>query len=176
MRDYAEPLRIDTVAVPGGGQFGMLHCPGRCGAGYGVRDLNADFETIERWGAALLVTLNEPYEFARLGVPDFMALASTRSFTWLHAPIPDMQIPGAAFAAAWVRAAPRITAALDGGGKVAVHCAAGLGRTGTLVAKLLVDRGLVVDEAIARVRRARPGTIETSGQVAFVRNAQRLLA
>jgi rhodanese-related sulfurtransferase len=176
MRDQAEPLRIDTVAVPGGGLFGMLHCPGRCGAGYGARDLSADFAAVEQWGAALLVTLNEPHEFARMGVPEFITSAKERRFRWLHAPIPDMHTPGPAFTTAWAIAGPAIASALDGGDKIAVHCAAGLGRTGTLVAKLLVDRGVAVDEAIARVRRARPGTIETAGQAAFVRNAPRLLA
>lgn len=175
MTNHVEPLRIDTVAVPGGGTFGMLHCPGRCGGGYGTRDLATDFEAVELWGATLLVSLNEPHEFARLGVPDFMTAAPRRSFTWLHAPIPDMHAPGPAFAAAWAEAGSQISSALDGGEKIAVHCAAGLGRAGTLVAKLLVDRGLSATEAIARVRRARPGTIETDKQAAFVRNGPRLI-
>lgn len=155
--------------------FGMLHCPGRCGGAYGQRNLDADFVAVEVWGAAILLTLNEPYEFARLGVPDFVDEASTRRFHWLHAPIPDMETPGDAFQAAWRIAAPLIADTLDGGGKVAVHCAAGLGRTGTLVAKMLVDRGLDVDAAIARVRNARPGTIETLRQELFVRATSRLL-
>ena len=47
---------------------------------------------------------------------------------------------------------------------MAVHCAAGLGRTGTLAAQLLVLQGVAPDEAILRVRQARPGTIETPAQ------------
>jgi protein-tyrosine phosphatase len=142
---------------------------------YGQRDLDADFAAVEAWGAAILLTLNEPYEFARLGVPDFVERAPTRRFRWLHAPIPDMETPGSAFQAGWREAAPAISATLDSGGKVAVHCAAGLGRTGTLVAKMLVDRGLYADAAIACVRDARPGTIETLQQELFVRSAVRLL-
>jgi protein-tyrosine phosphatase len=52
---------------------------------------------------------------------------------------------------------------------VLVHCAAGLGRTGTLAALLLVEGGLEPEAAIARVRQARPGTLETADQEAFVR-------
>jgi protein-tyrosine phosphatase len=48
---------------------------------------------------------------------------------------------------------------------VAVHCAAGQGRTGTLLACALISRdGLTADQAIAEVRRLRPGSIESPEQ------------
>jgi atypical dual specificity phosphatase len=50
------------------------------------------------------------------------------------------------------------------GGACAVHCGAGLGRTGTVVAAWLVRRGRSPDEAIREVRNRRPGSIETASQ------------
>ena len=47
---------------------------------------------------------------------------------------------------------------------VAVHCGAGLGRTGTVVAAYFVTRGLGPREAIVKVRDLRPGSIETVEQ------------
>jgi protein-tyrosine phosphatase len=44
-----------------------------------------------------------------------------------------------------------------------------LGRTGTVLACYLVRRGLSADEALARVRAARPGAVETRAQEAAVR-------
>jgi len=52
---------------------------------------------------------------------------------------------------------------------VVVHCAAGQGRTGTVLACALVHRGLSAEEAIRTVRRLRPPSIDTDSQEAFVR-------
>jgi len=47
---------------------------------------------------------------------------------------------------------------------MAIHCAAGLGRTGVVLACYFIDKGLSATNAIARVRRLRPGSIETAEQ------------
>ncbi|MEM2545970.1 MAG: hypothetical protein QXJ49_07265, partial [Nitrososphaerota archaeon] len=45
-------------------------------------------------------------------------------------------------------------------------CAAGQGRTGTvLAAYLIVTEGLQPDEAIARVRSVRPGSVEPEQEI-----------
>jgi protein-tyrosine phosphatase len=72
-------------------------------------------------------------------------------------------------------AGPAVTAGLARGDRIAIHCAAGLGRTGMLVAKLLVDLGMPAGTAIQTVREQRPGAIETAQQEAFVRHSPRLL-
>ena len=51
---------------------------------------------------------------------------------------------------------------------VAVHCIAGLGRTGTVLACYLVGEGKSADEAITIIRRWRPGSIETLDQEAVI--------
>lgn len=48
---------------------------------------------------------------------------------------------------------------------VGVHCALGFGRTGTMLACYLVkERGLAAGDAVAEIRRLRPGSIETYEQ------------
>ena len=84
----------------------------------------------------------------------------------VHLPVRDFTPPTPAQLVAGVAAIDR---ALATGQRVAVHCAAGLGRTGTLVACWLVGQGAAPDEAIAAIRAARPGSVETKEQVAAVR-------
>ncbi len=47
---------------------------------------------------------------------------------------------------------------------VGVHCTAGLGRTGVILACYFVSQDMSAKNAIARVRRLRPGSIETDEQ------------
>jgi atypical dual specificity phosphatase len=58
---------------------------------------------------------------------------------------------------------------------VAVHCIAGLGRTGTILACYLVGQGISAEEAITTIRQWRPGSIEISEQEAVIYEYERLL-
>lgn len=79
----------------------------------------------------------------------------------LHLPITDMTAPTNEQIEEFV---DFINDALDDEVAVGVHCMAGLGRTGTMIACFLVSRGLGPEEAIARVREARPGSVQTAAQ------------
>jgi atypical dual specificity phosphatase len=56
---------------------------------------------------------------------------------------------------------------------VAVHCGAGMGRTGVVLACYMVEQGMEAESAIDRVRHLRPGSVETEDQARAVKEYAR---
>jgi protein-tyrosine phosphatase len=155
-----------AVVETGAGAIGIAPCPGRGGS------LAQDLDAIAAWPAALVVTLVEEAELATVGVIHLGREVERRGLAWLHAPIADFGVPDAAFEARWAAAGRRVRQALRDGGRVLLHCRAGLGRSGMIAARTLVELGWTAEDAIAAVRHARPGAIETPEQEAAVRSAR----
>jgi atypical dual specificity phosphatase len=130
---------------------------GRLGASTYPTDED-DLRELAGRGIGLLVNLHE-----REHEPDLIARHGLREE---HLPVPDFAPPPMTVIE---RAVQVVEDALEAGDAVTVHCAAGLGRTGTLLACLLVKEGATPREAIDRVRAARPGSIETAAQVARIK-------
>ena len=132
------------------------------------RCLAGDLAPIRAWPAALLISLIEDREFASLGVADLGQAARSCGLAWCHLPIPDMQPPGAEFDEAWPDLSGRIDQVFRRGESIVLHCAGGLGRSGTVAALLLIDRGIPAADAMKLVRAARPGAIETASQEVYL--------
>ena len=122
----------------------------------------------KRAGLALVVCLTPRSEMAELA-PAYHA-AVTRGalgFRWLNLPMPNFGLPDDP--PAFRREVARIADELRGGNAVLLHCAAGLGRTGTTAACVLKALGLSQDDALDRVRQAgsNPQNAKQSGLVGW---------
>lgn len=164
---------IAEVQTPAGcGVIGVTFCPGKtdshAASGAWARDLDLDMDAIEAWGAVAVLTLIEDHEFETLKVPKLGRAVVRRHMDWFHLPIRDVSTPSKAFEKSWATVGAGLRARLRDGAKVLVHCRGGLGRAGTIAARMLVDLGVAPKEAITRVRAVRPGAIETMGQEAYV--------
>jgi len=119
-----------------------------------ARPSDDDVAGLPTLGIAGLVSLTE--------APLDRDSVSGRGLEYLHLPVRDFGAPSMEAVKTFVDFVRRVRA--ERGGAVAVHCGSGMGRTGTMLACFLVSEGRGARQAMAEVRRLRPGSIETDGQ------------
>jgi ADP-ribosyl-[dinitrogen reductase] hydrolase len=170
--DPAAPYRIAAIETRLGGRIGLTPCPGTVrfpSARESWRhDIATDFDVIAAWGAAAVVTLVQAAELTRPTLDDLRAHTERRRMAWYHWPIRDMAVPSTDLEARWKDVGAPLRVLLGERRHVLLHCMGGLGRSGMVAARLLVELGEEPRTAIQRVRAARPGAIETAAQEAYV--------
>ena len=174
MKSRTNLLQIDHVVLDHcNGVIGMTICPGRNlsyeYAGEWARNLDDDLQVIRDWGAGTLVSLMEKDEMASYGVSELPVKAVRLGMEHFHLPIPDMDIPDKNFEKRWQKSGEQLRNKLLSGESIVIHCLGGLGRTGTIAGRLLVELGSDPETAIRKIRKARPGTIQTIFQESYVR-------
>jgi len=121
-------------------------------AGSGMPTTFDEFHWIVNQGVKSIVTMTEN------SLPDEWV----QSIDYLHVPTPDLTAPDM----------DRIESAVDfineqinNGQPVMVHCAAGMGRAGTILACYFVKyKKLTAKKAIEKIRNERPGSIQSEVQ------------
>ena len=169
----SHPLRIAQVSCGHGrGRIGITFCPGKrqrdAITGVWERDVDVDLNTVALWGASAVLTLIEDHELRALGVEQLGDAVRERHMDWFHLPVRDVSIPDANFEEQWTVVGQNLRSRLRQGFDILVHCKGGLGRAGTIAARLMVELGTEPAEAVRQVRLARPGAIETFDQEAWV--------
>jgi protein-tyrosine phosphatase len=120
----------------------------------------------QRSGLSLVVCLTPRSELAELSPTYHAAVVQGNfPFRWTNLPMPNFGLPEDR--AAFRREVEQIAQALRHGDAVMMHCAAGIGRTGSTAACVLKALGLDTEEALQRVRDAgsNPENAQQSGLV-----------
>ena len=129
----------------------LTPCPGTKGVPTGVA-----LEQLKAAGAGAVITLMPEREMGSNEVSNLAELCAAAGLQWFHLPVADDHPPEADFAAAWQAQRSAVHRLLDSGGKIAIHCKGGSGRTGLMAAQILVERGRSKDEAKAGGKGPRP--------------------
>ena len=125
------------------GELAGMARPGR------GRSLEDDLGFLKAQGIGAIVSVTEK--------PLDEGIVWSLGLRYLHLPVPDYGAPT-------LQQIVQFLAFLDAGegdGAVAVHCYAGQGRTGTMLACALVHQGMSAEEAIRIIRAKRPPSIDT---------------
>lgn len=173
MSSTTSPLRISSPrSCP---EIGMSICPGKVDpyafSGPCYRNLKTDLDVIAAWGATHIVSLLEEDELEYLHVPDLGDRIREKGITWHFWEVMDgtaLRLRNGGSGDPWRQECDTLLHELASGKKVFIHCRGGLGRTGTLAARFLVERGLDPERAIEEVRLARPGALETAEQEDYI--------
>jgi len=97
-----------------------------------------------------------------------VAKAAKRCFKSQPYPIPDRGVPQSFRGT--ISLLRSLSALLDEGKNVAVHCRQGIGRSGMIAASLLIGSGTSAQKALETVSAARGQTVpETAEQVEWIR-------
>ncbi|CAK4070021.1 MULTISPECIES: cyclin-dependent kinase inhibitor 3 family protein [Vibrio] len=150
-------LDVDTGALV------LTPCPGTKGV-----ELEASLQQLKEQGVAAIVTALDDAELASKEVSELGTLTKQLGMQWFQIEIEDDCAPDEDFAEKWQAASPELHKIVDSGGKVAMHCMGGSGRTGLFVAHLLLEKGWSLESIITQVQALRPGAFTKPVQVEYI--------
>lgn len=146
------------------GALVLTPCPGTKGV-----DLDSSLAQLKEQGVEAIVTALDCDELASKDVALLGEKAQHLGLQWFQIEIEDDCAPSSDFADKWQAASPVLHHIVDHGGKVAMHCMGGSGRTGLLAAHLLLEKQWPLDDIIAQVQKLRPGAFTKPVQVEYIR-------
>lgn len=127
-----------------------------------VATLEEDLAGLSRLGVEVLVTVEETATVD----PEVLGASGIEA---LHFPLEDMTAPSEDVCTSWCS---ELGARIDRGKVIAIHCRAGQGRTGTILACYLISRGASAIDALERVRGINPKWVSSDEQVRFLARYQ----
>lgn len=129
-----------------------------------------DPEDISLWkknGIKAVVILAESNEIMRywVNVEKYFEALRNRGIEYLHSPIKDFHVPSLE---QLKKVVEWIDSRVENNKPVLIHCHAGIGRTGIVIAAYLVEKGYDATRAIKKVKKRIPLAFEVEAQVAII--------
>lgn len=145
----------------GAGQVALSPIPGRFGT------YENDLTVILQWAPDLVLSMTPQVELDRVGAGDFGDDLKAVAIAWRHLPIIDFGAPDAEVEAKWDEVSVLAAQTLARGGKILCHCFGGCGRSGMAALRIMIEAGEAPEDALSRLRAARPCAVETEAQNAW---------
>lgn len=145
------PLRLAQMARPRSGEW-----------------LPDEIAGWHRAGVHTVVSLLVIHEVIELGLKEEQTICANQGIDFLNMPIPDRGTPHSFSGVS--KMVDELVARLRGNEGVAIHCRAGIGRSGLLSACVLLRLGLPYADVFPILSRARKVPVpDTTGQIEWVK-------
>eukprot|EP00965_Chrysotila_dentata_P053089 1761964-Pleurochrysis_carterae.AAC.1 len=165
--------RVLAVQVTGGGGIGMSVAPGRRRNGI-HRHMPTDVSRLARsLRFDVVVSLIETREMRLMGCMALGETVEAEGMVWVHFPIRDKWVPTPGMSKKLLsRVVYPVARWVSQGKRVLVHCNGGKGRTGLVVAAVLLCMGecRTLAQATSRMRAAREGMLRNPLQRLYLRH------
>ncbi|WP_300546787.1 protein-tyrosine phosphatase family protein [Roseovarius sp.] len=142
-----------------GGTLALAPLPGGAGS------YASDLEHLHDWRPALVISMTTLAEMTASGAANLGADLQDSGTRWAHVPVTDYGVPDPEVSEAWEFVARAALLALQGGGRVLIHCRGGCGRSGMAALRLMIESGEAPGAALGRLRGVRPCAVETEAQL-----------
>ena len=159
---------FEILALENGAKLLFTPCPGTKSV-----SLEESIKQLKENGTSMLITLMFDKEMAENNVSLLDEICHQHQVIWLQLPIIDDEAPSQIFESRWEKLKPIILDELKYKGVVAVHCKGGTGRTGTVIALLLLALGWPINKIIKEVQSVKPNALKIKKQLDYLNNQER---
>jgi hypothetical protein len=154
---------FQTLTLSNGAKLIFTPCPGSQSVG-----LDESMGQLKHAGVSMLLTLMFEGEMLANNISTLPSLCNALQITWLHLPIVDDEAPQVPFEQQWVLNKALILEEINNKGVVAVHCKGGTGRTGTVIALILLQLGWSALKIQHEVQRLKPKALKINKQIDYL--------
>lgn len=152
----------DILTLENGAQLIFTPCPGTKES-----PLNESVATLKQAGTDMLLTLMFDQEMDKNNAQSLPSICAEHDIAWVQLPIMDDAAPDETFATQWLAEKENILQVINNKGSVAVHCKGGSGRTGLVIALILLAFGWPAQKVIQEVQAIRPNALKNPKQLDY---------
>lgn len=153
---------FDTLVLEDGAKFIFTPCPGTK-----ETTVSEAVETLKNAGADAIISAMFDDELAAYQATTLGSVCADQQLEWFQLPLIDDGAPDEAFDKAWQENKQAIIALIKANKTLAVHCRGGSGRTGLVVALILLAMGYSKIEAKNLVQSIRPLSLSKTYQLNY---------
>jgi len=141
------PAQIYKIGTMGDGFVAIMACPSL------EEDADASIINIAHLGIQQVISLLEPNEARNLGLNGEREQVKAHGMGFMSFPIPDMGLPPSV--EEYARLSKKLFNQVNAGVNTLIHCHAGIGRSGLMVAGILLHCNMDPQQAFAYASKMR---------------------